>query len=172
MDIVGNLREKPAIGIVIVVLALGIAVWRFSGMSSRPNTAEWYYDLQTGELVSFGKDLTPPPVKLDNGHEGVLARVYACRSCRNIGLENIAYLEKWTAELMAYHKRLAEVAHLPQHEQNIGEPPDYLVALPPQPGQEVQWHYSLTREGIQIVRRVREIRDRCGGRENMVQCRP
>lgn len=169
MDLQKISEQKPAIMIGIAVIVLGIALWRLFGGSPASFGGQWFLDLQTGELIVYpGRDHSP--VTLANGHQAVLAHVWACGSCKGVGKTNIVYLEKWSEEALAYWRDREAGAPGDQVMDRTDEP-DRLVAAPAFDGGEIQWHYSRSPLGMRLAeQRIQIMRGQCG--TDLVFCRP
>lgn len=89
------LKDQPWLGAGMAFVIVAIAVWRPWAGEANAVGGRWYFDLNSGELVTAdSKEL--PPITLDSGHLAVLAYVYACGECANESNRFIGYLERYT----------------------------------------------------------------------------
>jgi hypothetical protein len=164
-----TIQEKPIVGIIIAVVALGIVGYVFYWQSAAgvPLGSRYYYDVSSGELVPHKTD-SMPPVTLPSGNQGVLAHVFACGDC---GSEQfVGYLQKYTD---AYKKQATQEIDLtnstgPVTPSMSGD----LVAQKPDGIGEPQWCEMTSLQGAQIVRNARARCDSGGDAKKAVPCLP
>jgi len=150
----GIIQEKPIVGVVIVIVVLGIVgyvMFSRSSTSVEPGS-RFYYDVSSGEMVTFKANEPLPPVTLPSGKEGVLAHVYACGDCSSE--QFVGYLQKFTDE---YKQIVTRVIDPSQSTDPVVRPmTGELVAANPDAGGQPKWIEMNSEAGTQIIRAVRE----------------
>jgi hypothetical protein len=152
-----------AIGLAVGLLLLAGVITAWNG-SRGPSNQQYYYNVQTGELV--GRQTTEvPPIKLTSGQLGVLAHVYACGDCAS-NETFIGFLTKYSDD----DKRAMSTELTEQQVQQgpMTVPTPLAARAPEQVGGEIQWFPMQSPQGMAIADAANQ---RCGG-TNTTKCVP
>lgn len=137
MSLRDGINQKPAVGVVLVVIMLAVAVTimvRRGGSSPRVPQARYLYDLDAGALVVGDVSQLQ-----STSSSRVAARVYSCSSCVDETKRFIAMLEKPN----------------PSADLEAGESPILIRAADGE-----QWVSPNSDAGMQIAMKANE---KCGG---------
>ena len=178
-------RQRLLVGWIagVVLLVAVVCIFRqfHFFMRSPPQHLTWYYDLNTGQLFADTPNQITPvrapsaPVPIPAGMnpddllDGVLAYVYACKSCEESG-RVIAYLETYTAEA---HNKLQEFARfspgveLPPELQALKKGEQGVLVKRPK---DDQWVDRNSAAGQKIVREA--LREACPSNPTAPRCFP
>jgi hypothetical protein len=161
MGLRDTIQNNAGVGIAIAVVCILAAAWLVLGRGNAVTRGEWYYDLETGEVIAHDAQYAYPPLTLPNGHEGVELKRFACGDCQS-GEVFDGYLYKVTQEWI--DTKTADPGQGP-----IAPAGGELVAQVPGSGNAPQWFDQSTPRGEQIVNYPR---DKCPGKDRPVMCLP
>lgn len=143
--------------IVVSVLAVsgaGLVIWN-RGLGDRGSeTPEWFYDLSEKKLYAVPRGTIPPHRGIGGAeNDGVRALVVACRgSCGDASARKIAYLEKFTPELVAVQSAINSA-------KASGQPPPedksrdfYSANTLVRRLEGTEWHAISSAQGLEISR--------------------
>jgi hypothetical protein len=162
MGLRDTIQNNSAVGITIAVVCLLIAGFIFFRGGESPTRGDWYYDLETGEVIVYDAKFDFPPVTLPNGHQGVQLNRFACGDCDS-GEVFDGYLYKVTQAWIDAQKSD------PSQQGPIAPNGGTLVAPVPTGGGEPRWFEQNSPQGVQILNIPR---NKCADNDRPVMCLP
>jgi hypothetical protein len=167
MGLQQTIAEKPIVGIAIAVVLLGATAVVWMRQSSGPSGAgvRYFYDLDSGDIVTFKADGEMPPVTLESGSSGVTAHLFSCGAC---GKDNfVAYLEMYTD---AYKQAVMRHGSSDQPAGPLIPPRNgRLVAAVPDNGANPVWLEYESSQGLALIRAAAQ---RCDNDSRATECLP
>lgn len=165
MSIRETLSNNPAMGVVVTVVLIGVAVALVlargsTGPQQYAENGTYYMDMTSGDLFVAGADATPP-VAAPSGGDGVRAHVYSCSSCSESNRE-VLYIEKLTDKARTLTASDdAEDAKPLTPMQMAQVQTGILVATPATGGTEPNWVSASSEEGMALIDKAQK---HCSGK--------
>lgn len=155
--------QRPAAGVVVVILALAIAVVMIV-RSFQPRGVQlanqvYYFDLGSGDLFPAPTSMYPIDGPQGGTGKGVRASVFSCGGC-DASQRVVGYLTTYTEEAIGVLKNPPSAEQDPtgvlvSTARERGE----LIALPPAAGQPAQWLPRNSPQGRAIAQQYDQLCD-------------
>lgn len=154
-----TINNNPAVGLIIAVVVVGVAIFVLRG-NARPadNPQAYFYDLETGQLFAGLKTDVPPIDAPSGAGNGVQATVMSCGSCDNPDERFVAWISRFDPQVQDMVRRMNESANPVDAD---GNPIDvmyvnshaYIAVAPESAGGEVDW-ISINAPQAQTIRQA------------------